>query len=94
MQTERLGDIASTERMKLPIYWEDLRQAGTVQRQDYVPQGVCTLLHQALRNGEYIHTKPAKFEKISSSLHFGLLSTQSWDFSHSKTEVFLMVSRV
>lgn len=23
MQTVRLGDIASAERMKLPIYWED-----------------------------------------------------------------------
>ena len=51
MQTVRLGDIASAERMKLPIYWEDLRRAGILCRGGIASlEEFYTLRHHALRN--------------------------------------------
>lgn len=37
---QRLGDPASTERKKLPIYWQNMKQAGMVTAVS-TPQGVC-----------------------------------------------------
>lgn len=72
MQAERLEDIAS-ERMKLPIYQRDFRQAGA-EAGLYLTSRYLYFSGRCLKKERM---PVVKLEKVSPSFHFGLLSAPS-----------------